>query len=251
MSSQERASERRTTVRTGVVREALAEALAVPGAVAGQRARVVDIGGGTGGFAVPLAELGHQVLVVDPSPDALAALARRADECGLTDRVTGVQGDLADLADLARRHDATDADLVLCHGVLELAGDPQASLAVIADVLRPGGTLSLLVAQRHAAVVARAMGGHFAAALDLLDDTGDAGRSGRRFTAEEVRVLVEAAGFVPRVLHGVRIFADLVPSALLDVEPGAAQALLDLERAVADRPEYFALAAQLHLVATR
>ncbi|MEZ5095109.1 MAG: hypothetical protein R2731_02675 [Nocardioides sp.] len=37
-------------------------------------------------------ELGHQVLVVDPSPDALAALARRA-ESGVTDRVTGVQGD--------------------------------------------------------------------------------------------------------------------------------------------------------------
>src|SRR4051812_30358827 len=36
--------------------------------------RVVDIGGGTGGFAVPLAQAGHDITVVDPSPDALAAL---------------------------------------------------------------------------------------------------------------------------------------------------------------------------------
>ena len=36
---------------------------------------VVDLGGGTGGFAVRLAESGHRVRVVDPSPDALAALA--------------------------------------------------------------------------------------------------------------------------------------------------------------------------------
>ena len=31
----------------------------------------------------------------------------------------------------------------------------------LAGVLRPGGALSLLVAQRHAAVIARAMAGHF------------------------------------------------------------------------------------------
>ena len=52
-------------------------------------------------------------------------------------------------------------DVVLCHGVLEVVDDPAAALATIAEVLRPGGTLSLLVAQRHAAVVARAMAGHF------------------------------------------------------------------------------------------
>ena len=57
------------------------------------------------------------------------------------------------------------ADVVLCHGVLEVVDDPAAALATIRAVLRPGGTLSLLVAQRHAAVVARAMAGHFAQAL--------------------------------------------------------------------------------------
>ena len=36
---------------------------------------VLDLGGGTGGVAVPLGEAGHHVTVVDPSPDALAALA--------------------------------------------------------------------------------------------------------------------------------------------------------------------------------
>ena len=44
---------------------------------------VLDVGGGTGGLAVPLAALGHRVTVVDPSPDALAALARRASESGV------------------------------------------------------------------------------------------------------------------------------------------------------------------------
>src|ERR1700733_8894078 len=45
---------------------------------AGAQLDIVDVGGGTGGFAVPFAALGHRVTVVDPSPDALAAAPRRA-----------------------------------------------------------------------------------------------------------------------------------------------------------------------------
>ena len=44
-------------------------------------------------FAVPLARLGHDVTVVDPSADALATLRRRADTAGVGERVRGVQGD--------------------------------------------------------------------------------------------------------------------------------------------------------------
>jgi hypothetical protein len=52
-------------------------------------------------------------------------------------------------------------------------------------------------------------------------------------------------------VHGVRTVADLVPGGLVDSEPGAAEALVDLELATADRPELRAVATQLHLLATR
>jgi SAM-dependent methyltransferase len=239
------ASERRQSVRTGVVWTAVSGLLAESDGAA----RIVDIGGGTGGFAVPLAQLGHRVEVIDPSPDALAALDRRASEAGVADRVTGQQGDLADLAALV-----DEADLVLCHGVLDVVDDPAAGLATIASVLRPGGHLSLLVAQRHAAVVARAMAGHFQAARDLLDDPSGgrvAGRSGHRFTLEELSPLLDAAGLLATTIHGVRVFADLVPGSLVDLEPGATAALVELESAVATRAEYLPLATQLHVLATR
>ena len=206
---------------------------------------VVDIGGGTGGFAVRVAGMGHRVTVVDPSPDALAALARRADEQGVADRVTGQQGDLADLLDLLP---AGSVDLVLCHGVLGLVDDPAAALRTVGAVLRPGGGLSLLVGQRHAAVLARAMAGHLVAARELLEGAPAPGE--RRFTAEELTALLGETGFGVRAVHAVRVFTDLVPPSLLDLEPGAAAALLDLERAVAGRPEYLPLAAQLHVLAT-
>jgi 2-polyprenyl-3-methyl-5-hydroxy-6-metoxy-1,4-benzoquinol methylase len=238
------ASERRQSVRTGVVWSALRALLATPG-IDEAPARIVDIGGGTGGFAVPLAELGHRVEVIDPSPDALASLDRRARESGVADRVTGQQRDLSDLADLA-----AEAELVLCQGVLEVVDDPAAALAAIAGVLRPGGHLSLLVAQRHAAVVARAMAGHFQAARDLLDHPST-GRGGHRFTHDELGLLLADAGLATTSVHAVRVFADLVPGSVLDLEPGATAALVELEQAVSTRPEYLPLATQLHVLAHR
>ena len=239
----ERPSERRSAARTSVVWDALRPAIEGAG-------DVLDIGGGTGGFAVRVAELGSRVTVVDPSPDALAALARRARELGVD--VTGQQGDLSSLLEVA----APDSvDVVLCHGVLEVVDDPARALATIREVLRPGGVLSLLVSQRHAAVVARAMAGHFGQALTLLDATPGTsgstrdGRSAHRFTAAEATDLVTRSGFEVTAVHGVRVFADLVPGSLLDLEPGATAALVELERAVSERPEYFPLAAQLHLLA--
>lgn len=231
--------QRRASVRTAVVWDACRARL--DGAL---DQTVIDIGGGTGGFAVRVAELGHRVTVVDPSPDALAALGRRAEERGVADRVVGQQGDLASVADLV---DAQSADLVLCHDVLGLVDDPTAALRTIHGLLRPGGALSLLVGQRHSAVLAKAMAGHFADAIRTLQ--GEDGAE-RRFTAEEISGLLSGAGFRVGELHAVRVFADLVPSTLLDLEPGAVAGLLELERAVAARPEYLSLAAAVHAIST-
>src|SRR3954447_14699940 len=125
----ERPMERRTAARTAVVWDAVHALLD-----GSDDQSVLDIGGGTGGLAVRVAAQGHRVTVVDPSPDALAALGRRADEQGVADRVTGLQGDLGNLRELAPEG---GADLVLCHGVLGLVEDPVAALQTIASVLRP------------------------------------------------------------------------------------------------------------------
>ena len=243
------------TARTAVVWEvlsaALAEAAAAPGRD-GAPLEVVDAGGGTGGFAVPLAEAGHHVTVVDPSPDSLAALARRADERGLGDRVRGLQGDLDDLASLVP---PASADLVLCHSVLQVVDDTAVALAALAATLRQGGRLSLLVGNRDAVVLARALAGRPEEAAHALTDP--AGRWGpadgvpRRWTPEQISDEVAAAGLHVEQLHGVRVVADLVPSAVLDVEPGAPAALLALERALSERPPFRDLATQLHVLAVR
>lgn len=257
--------------RTAVVQEVLQAV--VSGLVAGtgrSRLDIVDAGGGTGGFAVPLAGLGHSVTVVDPSPDSLAAAARRAAEMNVPLRA--VQGDAADLVSLAGEQ---SADLVLCHSVLEYVDSPAAAMAAIARVLRPGGAVSVLAASAVAAVIHRALAGRFGEARRLLTgistgvaDAADrplaqqaAGREpapgpaaadpARRFTLAGVVGLIEDAGLRPGTAHGVRVFADLVPGVFADADPQPAAALAALEQAASAHPAFHDFATQFHVLGYR
>ena len=216
----------------------------------GDGVAVVDLGGGTGGLAVRLAAQGHRVTVVDPSPDALAALERRSAEAGVTARVRGVQGDATDLAALLP---AGEADLLLCHGVLEVVDDPLAALRSARTALRPGGLLSLLVSQWTGAALARAQSGHLAQALELLSAPdhrwGPADPLRRRFDRAGATALAERAGFTVTAVEGVRTFGDLVPGAGAQSEAGLAL-LHRLDAEAAHREELLAAAGHLHLHAS-
>jgi S-adenosylmethionine-dependent methyltransferase len=239
--------------RTAVVRDALRAVISGLVTETGRaRLDIVDAGGGTGGFAVPLAGLGHTVTVIDPSPDSLAAAQRRAAEIAVPLRA--IQGDVTDLPGVVGEQ---GADLVLCHSVLEYVDAPAAAMAAIARVLRPGGTVSVLAASAVAAVVHRALAGRFDEARRLLSgiSTGlaaqDENARPRRFTLAGVVGLIEAAGLRPGAAHGVRVFADLVPGMFADADPGAADALLALERAASADPAFHDLATQVHVLGYR
>ncbi len=238
-------------MRTAVIWELLLAQLSELAAAAGRdRLGIVDAGGGTGGFAVPLAERGHTVTVVDPSPDSLAALERRAKEKGVG--VRALQGDAADLGELL---DRDSADLVLCHSVLEYVDDPISAMTAVAGLLRGGGAVSVLAANPVAAAIHRALAGHFDEARVALADPrgtwGDRDPTPRRYTAETLAELLRATGFTVGAVHGVRVFTDLVPSRLVDAEPGAAEALVALEQEAAVHPVLRDIATQLHVFGHR
>lgn len=213
------------------------------------RLSVVDVGGGTGGFAVPLARAGHDVTVVDASPDALAALTRRAVEAGVADRVRAVQGDADGFADLV---EPGSADLVLCHSVLEVVDVPAEVVNALAATLRPGGAASVLVANRTAAVLLKAMAGHLDVATALLHDpdgrASDRDTVRRRFDVASATELLCRGGLVVEEIHGVRVVADMVPGTVVEREH---EALVAFERAIAATSPYRDIASQLHLLARR
>ncbi len=216
---------------------------------AGRALTVLDVGGGTGGFAVPLAEAGHTVTVVDASPDALAALTRRAADAGVAERVHAVQGDGDALASMV---EPASVDLILCHAVLEVVDDPAEVLTAITTALRPDGALSLLVASRAAAILGRAINGHLRSAAAVVTDPH--GRAGprdtlrRRYDVQTASALLTAAGLTVEQTHGVRVLTDLLPAAVVEQDP---QALIELELALAANPPFRDIAAQLHLFARR
>jgi S-adenosylmethionine-dependent methyltransferase len=263
------AGRKRDGSRSSLVWDVLTEVIAARAAQAGRPALdVVDVGAGTGGFAVSIASLGHRVTVVDPSPDALAAARWRAAEAGVT--LTEVQGEAADLPALVGEpsagedgagEDRAGADLVICHNVLEYVDSPSAALAAIARVLRPGGTVSVLAANTVAAVLQRALAGKYAEARAMLpggpvssgaaaSGAGPAGAvAARRFTLPELTALIEGAGLRAGDAHGIRIFSSLLPGAGAD--PVAAEALRELEEAAATCPPLRDIATRLHLLASR
>ncbi len=201
---------------------------------------VVDVGGGTGVLATELAALGHRVTVVDPSPDALASLERRTAEAGLSGRISARQGDASDLVEIVG---PATADLVVCHRVLEVVDSPPAALSGMAEILRPGGLLSLLVSQRQAVVLAHALLGHV--------DQARRSYAATAFDYEQIMSLVAEAGFLVRERHGVGAVADYVPAAVIDADARAYDELLALEREISTDPAFRAMAPQLHVLAQR
>jgi len=98
--------------------------------------RVLDLGCGTGGSTIVLAQdTGARVTAVDIHPPFLATLRARAEERGLADRIATVAADMAHAGSLA-----ASFDLIWAEGSAYLIGFENA-LRQWRPRLRPGGCL--------------------------------------------------------------------------------------------------------------
>jgi SAM-dependent methyltransferase len=121
---------------------AYAEGLRAAGA-----ATVVDIGCGAGRNGIPLARRGWMVTGIDDSRPMLLAAAERAGAEGLTHRVRLALATMTSLP----VHDGS-ADLVVAHGIWNLAGSAaefRTGVAEAARIARPGAGLFVFTFSRH------------------------------------------------------------------------------------------------------
>jgi SAM-dependent methyltransferase len=108
----------------------------------------LDAACGTGRHARRLAELGHDVVGVDGSPEMLAVAKRSFPQ------VVFREGDLCSLP-LA----SASVDLVVCALALEHVADLSGAIAELSRVLRPGG--HMVLSDLHPAVVTLGGGAYF------------------------------------------------------------------------------------------
>ncbi len=119
-------------VRTYVVHHQLLQHLPPP------PARILDVGGGAGHQAFPLARAGYEVTVLDPSPAMLergeALLASEPSE--VRERLAFVE---ARGEDAFRATGGRGFDAVCCHGVLMYVERPEPLVASLCECAAPVG----------------------------------------------------------------------------------------------------------------
>jgi SAM-dependent methyltransferase len=113
-------------------------------------ARLLDVGGGTGVYAVPLAERGYIVHVVDP----IEAHVERTRQYALERGVTGVSAGLGDARDLGAFGTGYDGVLLLgpLYHLVD-ADDRARAFREAVRVARPGGVVVAVGISRYASLI--------------------------------------------------------------------------------------------------
>jgi ubiquinone/menaquinone biosynthesis C-methylase UbiE len=112
--------------------------------------RIVDIGGGTGVYAVPLAERGFEVHVIEPIEGHVEQVAQTARHAGLRS-LTAELGDARDLSGVTACADAVLLLGPLYH--LTEASDRATALAEARRIVRPGGVVVAVGISRFASLM--------------------------------------------------------------------------------------------------
>jgi S-adenosylmethionine-dependent methyltransferase len=213
-------------------------------------ATVLDVGGGAAHQSLPLARLGFDVTVLDPSPAMLAKAERRlsAEPNDVRRRVRLIEapGEQAGAATAGQRFAA-----VLCHGVLMYLERPEPLIRALCHCVQPGGIVSVMALNARTLAVRPALDGRWVDALAAFDATSELGVLGadtRGDTVEALSDVLKQNAVDPEAWYGVWLFADWMdlPMESTDV---AAVAAVELEASTRD--PYRQLSRVFHLVARR
>jgi SAM-dependent methyltransferase len=214
-------------------------------------AAVVDVGGGAGHQALPLARDGYHVTIVDPSPAMLARagelVAREPED--VRDRVSLVQAAGQDAPEaLGGRRFAG----VLCHGVLMYLEEPAPFVAALAELADDEGVVSIAAKNQRCLAVSPALAGRWVEALAAFD-------ADRQVNGLDVDTRADAVDGLSQLLsdnvvepvawYGVRLFTDGWTTDLrpLDNE----EDVLAVELEASRRDPYRQLSRLFHLIGIR
>jgi S-adenosylmethionine-dependent methyltransferase len=215
--------------------------------------QILDVGGGSGLDAVPLAQMGHTVTIADYSSEMLAEARQSAADNGVSDRLTFHQAGLDSITTLftSRQFDA-----VLCHNVLQYVDDLDVALKTISAVLRPGGWLSIICLNRYSETYRQALHQlNLSAALANVNAdtimTVIYGVPAKAYAVEDMREPLRVAGCEVLGEYGIRCVCDYIQSNEIKDDPIFFEQLEKLELAVSDKHPYRSLGRFFQVVARK
>jgi S-adenosylmethionine-dependent methyltransferase len=212
----------------------------------------LDLGGGTGALGVRLARLGFHVTLLDASRPMLDIARRAAREAGVAEKISLTHGDAAQLATLFA---AGSFSVILCHNILEYLDDPCTVLRSAARLLRDQfGIISILVRNQAGEVLKAALqdGNLTAAAQNLTAEWGNEALYGGRvrlFAEKSLQSVLVEASLAVTAQRGVRVLSDYLPPRISRNDEY--ERILELERKLARRPEFAAIARYTQCLAHR
>jgi S-adenosylmethionine-dependent methyltransferase len=231
-------------VRTYVLHQQLLQHLPPPPAT------VLDVGGGAAHQSLPLARLGYDVTVLDPSAAMLAKAEARlkAEPEDVRRRVRLIEapGEQADLATAGQLFAA-----VLCHGVLMYLDDPAPLVAALGRCVEPGGVVSVLALNADTLAIRPALEHRWAdalAAFDASTEVGVLGTDTRGDTVDGLSELLHVNGVQAEAWYGVWLFSDWLD---LPLETTDVAAVAEVELRASRRDPYRRLSRVFHLVGRR
>ncbi len=197
---------------------------------------------------MPLARLGYDVTILDPSPAMLTkaeqCLSGEPDEVRHRVRLVQAPGEQAEVATGGQRFTA-----VLCHGVLMYVRRPDPLVRALCRCAQPGGIVSVMALNAGTLTVRPALDRRWADALAAFEaKVGVLGTDTRGDTVEGLSALLEDSAVDFEAWYGVWLFTDWLdlPPESTDV---AGVAAVELEASVRD--PYRQLSRVLHLIGRR
>jgi ubiquinone/menaquinone biosynthesis C-methylase UbiE len=176
--------------------------------------RVLEVGCGIGTDTINFARAGARVTAVDLSERSLEIARRRAAVYGLTN-IDFRHANVEELSEVLR---GEQYDLVYSFGVIHHTPHPEAALRELVALLRPGGTLKIMVYHRRSwkvfAIVATYGRGAFWNLERVVARHSEAQEGcpvTYTYTRAQARRLIEAAGCQVRDLFVDHIFAWRIP----------------------------------------
>lgn len=236
------------TSTQGAVRERVVQHN-LSGLLPDQSLSVLDVGCGEGRDARWLAGQGHTVTAIDPSEKMLiAARDQTKKSLAAKDRVR-LRFIRCDTAGAVKKFDRHSFDLITCHGVIMYQDNDRHFVSQLAQLLAPGGLISILAKNAEALAYRPATEGRYSEARKLLRHrSASVGRlkvRTRAHSVEELASLFTGIGMCVVDWFGVKVFSDSMTSA---VNRRELQSLLALESDASRTDPYRRAARLIHIV---